>query len=335
MNYPIISVIVPVYNAELYLKRCINSITTQTYQKLEIILINDGSTDNSLNICHELAQTDKRIKVINQKNRGVSYTRNQGINKATGEYLLFVDSDDFIDTNYINKMYQELKNNHYEIVISGMTFCDEKENIIKKELYKKENQELKLDNIIDDVINTLYFCSACKTIISKKLITNNNLQFNEELSYGEDFSFSYQLLKRASKIGYLSDTGYYYRQNSTSLTHKTNIEKIKKYFSDNLVVFSQFDNSTLVANRVYTKLNITIRKIASIEKINYKKFKSLTLEMIDLYNSSNITKDINLEQITYESKVNKKLLKYLKNNQFYKYYITIKFIALIKNILKR
>ena len=120
----LISVIVPVYNSEKYLKECINSILHQTYENIEIIIINDGSTDNSLLISQELQKEDKRIKIINQKNSGVSYSRNKGIQEATGEYIMFVDSDDFIVQNYIELMYKEITKNNYDACISGMTFCD-------------------------------------------------------------------------------------------------------------------------------------------------------------------------------------------------------------------
>lgn len=332
---PLISIIVPVYNTELYLRRCIQSIIDQTYSNLEILLINDGSTDHSLDICNEFAKTDVRIKTFDKENKGVSHTRNMGLEKAIGEYIMFVDSDDFIDKHYVYDMYQELKNNHYEMIISGMSFCDEDERILKRELYKNKNQELKLDNIIEDVVNTLYFCSSCKTLVKRSLIVENDISFNEQLSFGEDLSFSYQLLKKSKSIGYLSNTGYYYRQNSTSLTHHVNIEKIRKYFKDNLVVFSQFNDSVLVANRVYTKLNITVRKIASINKIRYREFKTLVLDILNLYQKSNINKDINLDLIDYESKVNMMLLRCLKNNQLYRYYLIIKMINFIKNILRK
>lgn len=332
---PKISVVVPVYNAEKYLKKCVYSISSQSYSQLEIILIDDGSLDSSLDICYELSKKDSRIKVFSKENSGVSHTRNLGIKKATGEYILFVDSDDFIDSSYISDLYNEMIKKNYDMLISGMTICDEQERIIRKELYKDINQELILDNILEDVINTLYFCSSCKTLIKKSLIMDHHILFDEQLSFGEDLTFSYQLLKASKKIGYLSNTEYYYRQNSISLTHEVSVEKIRKYFSDNLIVFSQFDDSVFVANRVYTKLNITIRKIASIDKIKYKEFKTLTLDIFHLYYSSKIDKNINLDLVDYESKINLKLLKYLKNNQFYRYYLTVKMINFIKHIFRK
>lgn len=332
---PLISVIVPIYNTELYLEKCIHSIIEQTYTELEILLINDGSVDHSLNICYDFAKKDNRIRVFNKKNSGVSNTRNLGIQKSRGEYILFVDSDDFIDVDYISKMYQEIEKNNYEMIISGMTFCDAQGKIIRRELYKTNNQRLILDEIMDDVINTLYFCSACKTLIKKSLIDHNHITFNEQLSFGEDFLFSYQLLKVSQKIGYLSDTGYYYRQNNMSLTHEINIEKIKKYFCDNLIIFSQFDDSVLVANRIYTKLNITIRKLASVEKINYRKFKILTMDILKLYQEAEISKDIDLNLINYESRVNYKLLLLLKNHQLYRYYLMVRIINVVKRVLRK
>ena len=115
MNKPLISVVVPVYNVEQYLKKCLDSIIKQKYNNLEIIIVNDGSTDNSQKICQEYVKKDKRIKLITQKNQGLSAARNTGIDNAHGKYISFVDSDDYLDLEFINELYNTIIENKSDI----------------------------------------------------------------------------------------------------------------------------------------------------------------------------------------------------------------------------
>lgn len=112
----LISVIIPVYNGEKYIKRCINSLINQTYKNIEIIIINDGSKDNSINIIKEISEKDKRIIIIDKENQGVSIARNAGIEKASGDYIMFVDVDDWVKTNMIEQMYKVIKKENVDIV---------------------------------------------------------------------------------------------------------------------------------------------------------------------------------------------------------------------------
>ena len=114
---PVISVVVPVYNAETFLDKCIQSIVNQTYKNIEVILLDDGSTDKSLDVCKNFAKTDKRIKVIHKKNSGAADSRNLGVQKAIGEYVTFVDSDDYIDQNMIAALYDNMKKYAAEVSI--------------------------------------------------------------------------------------------------------------------------------------------------------------------------------------------------------------------------
>lgn len=125
-----LSVIVPIYNAEVFLNRCINSILKQTYQNLEIILVNDGSTDNSLKICQMYKSMDDRIAVINKKNAGVSAARKDALKIATGDFITFVDSDDYIDFNMYKNLMQTMVEGDFDIIESGYTLVDENEEVI-------------------------------------------------------------------------------------------------------------------------------------------------------------------------------------------------------------
>ena len=127
-----VSVIVPVYNNEKYVETCIRSICQQTYQNLEILVINDGSTDGSRQILERMAEKDKRIRLTHQENAGVSAARNKGIELADGEYLTFVDGDDYVSADYIEKFYECAKKQNAEIVICGVTYVEEEGRILKR-----------------------------------------------------------------------------------------------------------------------------------------------------------------------------------------------------------
>ena len=127
---PLVSIIIPVYNVELYVKESIESVLKQTYKNIEIIIVDDGSTDNSLKVCKEVLDTDKRIKVIHQENQGVVKARNKGIELANGDYIMFVDSDDWIDANMVEELVKNMVD--VDIVTSGMYHEIEKGKVVEK-----------------------------------------------------------------------------------------------------------------------------------------------------------------------------------------------------------
>ena len=141
----LISIIVPVYKAEKYLSECIDSIISQTYENFELILIDDGSPDNSGKICDEYAEKDKRIKVIHKENAGVSSARNIGLDNASGEYIAFIDSDDFVDKQYLEKLHCNLKHNDADISLCRLSYYKKDVANIRREIFpKKEGKIWKL-----------------------------------------------------------------------------------------------------------------------------------------------------------------------------------------------
>lgn len=130
----LVSVVIPIYNVEKYLRKCIETVIDQTYTNIEIILVNDGSTDNSLQICNQFKEKDKRIKVINKKNGGLSDARNVGIKNAQGKYICFIDSDDFISEKYIEELHNLIVENKAQIAVCGF----ENVNEFGKSISKKE-----------------------------------------------------------------------------------------------------------------------------------------------------------------------------------------------------
>ena len=226
-----VSIIIPVYNSEKYFEECIKSVINQTYNNIEIILINDGSEDNSLSICEKYSKLDNRIKLINNKKLGVSSARNSGLSISTGKYVMFLDSDDYFSDDYVERMYKTIEKTKSDIVISGFRcFENNKEEIIQ---YSNEDKYLELDSIINDMVNTYYFNSISKTITKLDIIKNNNIEFDISLTYFEDYKFSFMVMKKCKKIFYISNCFYNYRINEDSSTRKLSFEKVFKWFNDN------------------------------------------------------------------------------------------------------
>jgi len=243
----LISVIVPVYNVSTYLSECIDSIIKQTYKKLEIILVDDGSTDNSASICDNYAKKDNRIKVIHKKNGGVSSTRNAGIDNANGKYICFIDSDDYILDNYIESLYNNMIND-IDLVCCGYSVFNENET--KNYLLNKTNNEKKIlkSSILSlkyALNNNFYTARSCSAKIYKlDVIKNNNIRFNDDIYLLEDGIFNLKYLKYINKISIIEDALYYYRQIISSASHKYNDDQLEQYQKVEKVILNYIDNDS-------------------------------------------------------------------------------------------
>ena len=229
-----VSVIVPIYNAEPYLYNTITSIVNQTYFNIEIILIDDNSKDASLNICKMFAKKDNRIKIIkNKKNKGVSYSRNKGIDIATGKYIIFVDSDDTIEKNYIFELVNANKKDFYDIVIVNF------KNVFVKNS-KKNNNVIK-PNVIDTSLlngkffDDYYYIKSVLTtpwgkLFKREIIQENNIRFPVDVDSAEDYAFDmqYYCLVKQYKFLDLCLYNYFYRKNK-SLSQKNTIGNFKNH----------------------------------------------------------------------------------------------------------
>ncbi len=221
-----ISIVVPVYNVESYLKKCLDSIINQTYKNLEIILVDDGSTDNSVDICDEYAKRDNRIKVIHKKNGGLSDARNTGIEIATGNYIGFVDSDDWIDENMYKLLYNNLIKEHADISCCNRYFVYI--NSIKK--YGNANNYYRVMNserAIELMCTMGYMGMSAYTKLYKKEVFKDIRYPKGKVN--EDIYTTYKLVDKASRIVYDSTPMYYYRQRKGSITNskKVNITAMK------------------------------------------------------------------------------------------------------------
>ena len=236
---PKVSIIVPVYNVEKYLERCINSLINQTFRDIEIIAINDGSTDSSLNILKELEKKDHRIKVIDRKNLGVSSCRNKGIEISKGKYIVFVDSDDWIDLNMIERMHNNAVENNSDIVMCSymrefINHSKEKIfNLPEEVIYEKEEIKNKLHrNLfgpIDEELGNPEGLDSLGTIWSKlykaQVIKDNDIKFIDLdiIGSNEDSLFNIHTFKYTERITFINQPLYHYwRGNPNSVTSRYN-----------------------------------------------------------------------------------------------------------------
>ncbi|AJI56085.1 glycosyltransferase like 2 family protein [Francisella philomiragia] len=208
---PLISIIVPVYNAENYVSECLESIIKQTYDNIEIIIVNDGSTDNSLHICQNYTLKDSRIKLLDQENLGQSAARNRALDIATGEYIAFVDSDDFIADIYINSLYLCIVK--YNSNIAFTTLCEFKNS---HSVFPDKNNEVNtysIEQYMAMYVKRRVSVGACGSLFHISLV--KNLRFNERISF-EDWDYIYRLVNNANKVVYIRESLYFYRQRQDS-----------------------------------------------------------------------------------------------------------------------
>ncbi|NHM29266.1 glycosyltransferase family 2 protein [Neobacillus terrae] len=320
---PKISVVIPVYNVESYLHRCVDSILNQTFQDFEIILINDDSKDNSGQICDEYAQKDKRIKVIHKKNARVSAARNDGIKTAKGKYLSFIDSDDWIEP----EMYQEMINKAEQLNLDFI-MCDYK----KKSIYyeDKRTQPIRAGYYSkDDIKNELFPClimfenieypptiSNCVCLINLKFLLKNNLFYEEDIYYDEDSIFGSKIMYHATNFYYLKNHHYYNYFNNPKSTTNTYSEKrwnsfleinerLKIYFGET----SEFDFSRQI------KINMLYLTLSALGQIKYSendgKDRRVMIEKImDNPKVEGIFEEFKLPQVSWKMKVIILLIKF-------------------------
>lgn len=224
MEQELISVIIPIFNLEHYIEKCIDSVLKQTYTNLEILLIDDGSTDNSLEICNKFKENDRRIKILTQNNKGVSSARNKGLDNAHGEYILFVDGDDYIEKNMIEKLYLNIK----EYDISICNFYEVNKNL------KIENSMHNTNNVIDseEFFTNIFENDGVRGYLWNKLIRKTiikNIRIDEELSIMEDLVFLANISRNINKV-YIDKNLYLYNyvKRDESALNSLNIEKYKK-----------------------------------------------------------------------------------------------------------
>lgn len=230
-NYDI-SIIVPVYNAQLYLDRCVTSLLAQTLRVGEIILVNDGSTDQSGSICASYAARDRRVRVLHLQNGGPARARNQGIHSAKGKYIGFVDADDYVDSTMFESLFEEAERTCSDIAMCG--YAMDKSGFVSQvtmdyePLYSGTEIKSKLiRRFYSGNHNGLY--SLCNKLFRRSFIINNNLVIDESMYRGEDAWFVFDCLKLANIVSFLPKALYFYYQNPASIMHSVSKDQFAKW----------------------------------------------------------------------------------------------------------
>lgn len=265
-NNRLISVIVPAFNVEMYIEKCIKSIQNQTYKNIEIVIIDDGSDDSTSYILDELAMLDSRISVFHNSNAGVSAARNFGIKHANGYYLVFVDGDDYLSNDYLEYML-------YLMTETNSDFCLSKKCYISNNEAQVLNDKIECINSNEGIALLLspeVTVGCWNKMYKKSLIEDNKLEFSTNLFYGEGLSFITQVAMKSQRIGVGSKKVYYYRRNNdSSATTLFNIKKLINGEKALLLINSSLPNSKKI-NIMFT-LHYTLFSLGALVRINKNK----------------------------------------------------------------
>lgn len=258
-----VSIIIPAYNIENYIERCIQSCITQTFKDIEIIVVNDGSTDKTLEKINKFKTKDNRIVVIDKKNEGSMEARKSGWNIARGEYILFVDGDDYIRKDAIEVLYSKAKKKNYDVVCYKFLIQDKNgmtKNGRDKHIDRNDKSTL-LDLIFQGKINH----NMCFKFLKKDFITNNQIEFPSNFSFGEDLAFVYTFSMYNPSFTIIDDYLYYYCRREGSLDYGIN-EKTTEIIQALLFVREQ-----LIKNNIYEKYRKEFEYMAYIESYYSRK----------------------------------------------------------------
>ena len=313
-----ISVIISIYNSERVINRCVDSILKQTYKNLEIILVDDGSIDNSPKICDQYEKKDKRVKVYHKKNGGVSSARNLGLDQSTGAYISFIDSDDYIEDNMYETLIDNIHRNDSDIAICNIFHEDNNKNILHN--FNHYNFEFNREKYPE----YSYFISSisgyvCNKIYAKNMIyyeNNTHVEFNSNITISEDDLFNYEIFEKNAKINYsyTNDKLYHYVFNKNgAINKKFNIKKLT-YFDSKEKEISILENNNL--DNDFLKADYIINQIRT----------KIIMDKLKMYPNKKI------EQIIKKSNEYRKSLKYsnLKFNLKIKLFIVNKLPIIYK-----
>ncbi|MGE8034304.1 glycosyltransferase family 2 protein [Lysinibacillus sp. NPDC093692] len=288
----LVTVIIPVYNAAPYLKKCLASICQQTLKLIEIIAINDGSTDDSLSILHQLALQDQRIIIHNQSNGGVSHARNIGINEARGQYVTFVDADDWIEPSMLERLYSAIQETETEIAKCDV-FVDGK-NDGNRLNYPSTANELfdsqKCLHLLFTEFHEKHFGFACCKLYSKAFLDQFGIRFEEDMNFSEDVLFITKAITKSKTICYVPQQLYHYNVlPQQSLTRSYRKNEREKYD----VIYERI-RETLVAENIFTSIETSFNGYVFSGLVN------LTLHMQSSpYKGLDLLKEIKEEIVSF------------------------------------
>lgn len=310
-----VSVIVPIYNLEKYLRRCLDSIVNQSYENLEIIPVNDGSPDACGAICDEYAIKDERIRVVHKDNGGVSSARNAGMGIASGEYIFFIDGDDFLEECALESLINRAKDTNAHIVVGNFKTIDDtgkiRENIRFKQSRLMPEECVKTEEKFNYFFAGGCGRSSCNKLYSSKLIEETGIIFSEEIIMAEDWLFNLELFVRGVSIELVDEFTYYYYKRQGSLMNSYNIN-IPMTLSRQLELFCEYlqsmeryeENTDLICFISFTVLNSTGLNVYKYPK---NRFSNIAKEIKSLSENKTISDSIKeLARGKYLDKLSKK-----------------------------
>ena len=282
----LLTVIVPVYNVEKYLKECVESLVNQTYRNMEIILVDDGSPDRSPLIIDNLAKTDSRVHAIHQQNKGVSVARNTGLEHASGDYIMFVDGDDWVDSDYVSYFVELVKGTKTLIGMSKNNYS------VSKTVTAEKKYTVEAEKAIEWIYYDEIFVAVWNKIYSRKLLVDNKISFDSSIWFGEGMLFNIQCLQYVDTVAVGEKAVYHQTYNPNSAMRKFNLES-------NLCGIKSLD----VQKGIWRKSTPSIEKAWEYHRYRFNRYiasglleSGIVSEYQDLYNECirNIRKDIML-----------------------------------------
>lgn len=270
MKSIMVSIIVPIFNGEKYINRCIKSILNQTHINLELILVDDGSTDNSKQICEQYSKSDSRVKIIYKKNQGVSAARNSGLKVAQGKYIQFIDIDDYIDSNMTELMISAIKKS--DLVIVGYNNIYENNVISSTPIFDISGVYTKIEflNEFGVFFERLLINTIWNKLYLKSVIDKYSIKFDEDISLGEDLLFNIKYIDRCKSINVLDVRPYnYYHINTNSLTakYKSNHFETERFLYFSVKAFLQLNESFYEKNIKSVEMMYTNSIISSFQNL--------------------------------------------------------------------
>lgn len=284
----LISIVIPIYNAEKYLEECLNSIKNQTYKNFEVIMVNDGSKDDSETICMNFLRSDSRFRYLKKENGGVSSARNVGLDNVEGDYITFIDADDWVDENYLDLLITTVEKNHSDIVVSSYKQFNNIDVFYLRAYSLQEKYLLNFERMNRDDFLTIFpklmstnvcFNNAVAKLFRKELV--NDLRFDTSIKYGEDLDFYFRLYLTVDSISYVDEPTYVYRVHGDSTTSNFNQEHAEQELNIFKYMYEKIQEIGLPSIHYFKKLKKLLEW-----RMDFLENKVLLNEYLDLLKNS-------------------------------------------------
>lgn len=288
MMYELVSIVVPAYNSQGTIARCMESLLAQSYPNIEIIAINDGSTDST---AYVLKQYCNRIQIINQENRGVSFARNRGMRNASGKYVVFVDSDDYVSEDYVEELVRNRKGG--ALVIGSHVMLENGKKVIPKYIEPFEaKMQREFSEKIRDLLHSCMLQGPYCKLFEKKVLEKNNITFDESMCFGEDFKFVLKYLDVAKQIIYIGKDIYVYCKQRNGLTAVINKNRVDSFLRLSRF-FGEYIKKRGFGGSVVEKFYIEniLKDYVNLNRINFSHFTKEQKEIYYELRESDIVRD--------------------------------------------